>query len=67
MALQEAGSRECDGRHREPTVLPERSGYYLGWRLVESYLGEHGVASTVRAACPEFQQADDRAMGIQTA
>src|SRR5213596_3441234 len=48
-------------------VLPERSGYYLGWRLVESYLGEHGVASTVRAACPEFQQADDRAMGIQTA
>ena len=48
-------------------VLPERSGYYLGWRLVESYLGEHGVASTVRAACPEFQQADDRAMGVQTA
>src|SRR5881628_3239476 len=48
-------------------VLPERSGYYLGWRLVESYLGEHGVASTVRAACPEFQQADDRALGIQTA
>ncbi len=48
-------------------VLPERSGYYLGWRLVESYLGEHGVASTVRAAVSEFQQADDRAMGIQTA
>jgi predicted Zn-dependent protease DUF2268 len=48
-------------------VLPERSGYYLGWRLVESYLAEHGVASTVRAASPEFQQADDRAMGVQTA
>jgi len=48
-------------------VLPERSGYYLGLRLVESYLAERGVASTVRAAAAEFQQADDRALGIQTA
>ena len=48
-------------------VLPERSGYYLGWRLVENYLGEHGAASTVRAAADELRQADDRASGIQTA
>ena len=48
-------------------VLPERSGYYLGWRLVENYLGEHGAASTVRAAVEELRQADDRASGIQTA
>jgi len=48
-------------------VLPERSGYYLGHRLVESYLGEHGVASTVRAAAPELKQAEARALGIQTA
>src|SRR6267378_3801899 len=48
-------------------VLPERSGYYLGWRLVENYLGEHGAASTVRAAAEELRQADDRASGIQTA
>ena len=48
-------------------VLPERSGYYLGLRLVENYLTEHGAASTARAAVEELRQADDRAMGIQTA
>jgi hypothetical protein len=48
-------------------VLPERSGYYLGLRLVENYFTEHGAASTVRAATEELRQADDRAMGIQTA
>jgi predicted Zn-dependent protease DUF2268 len=48
-------------------VLPERSGYYLGLRLVESYLAEHGAASTIRAAAEEFQQAEERAPGIQTA
>ena len=48
-------------------VLPERSGYYLGLRLVENYFTEHGAASTVRAAVEELRQADDRASGIQTA
>ena len=48
-------------------VLPERSAYYLGLRLVESYLAEHGAASTVRAAVEELRHADDRATGIQTA
>src|SRR5947209_3919244 len=48
-------------------VLPERSGYYLGLRLVENYFAEHGAASTVRAAVEELRQADDRATGIQTA
>jgi len=48
-------------------VLPERSGYYLGLRLVENYFTEHGAASTVRAAVEELRQADDRASGVQTA
>src|SRR5438034_1313126 len=48
-------------------VLPERSGYYLGLRLVENYFAEHGAPSTVRAAVEELRQADDRASGIQTA
>jgi len=48
-------------------VLPERSGYYLGLRLVENYLAEHGAASTVRASVEELKQSDDRALGIQTA
>ncbi|MGH7607073.1 MAG: DUF2268 domain-containing putative Zn-dependent protease, partial [Gemmatimonadales bacterium] len=51
-------------------VLPERSGYYLGLRLVESYLAEYGIASTVRAAVEELRQADERVSGgggVQTA
>lgn len=52
-------------------VLPERSGYYLGMRMVESYLGEHGAASTVRAGVEDLRLADDRVSGglggIQTA
>ncbi len=48
-------------------VLPERSGYYLGLRLVESHVTECGIAASVRAAAPEIQQAEDRASGIQTA
>lgn len=48
-------------------VLPERSGYYLGLRLVENYFAEHGAAATVRSSVEELRQADDRASGIQTA
>ena len=48
-------------------VLPERAGYYLGLRMVESYLSERGLASTIRAAALEFKAADERALGIQSA
>ena len=48
-------------------VLPERSGYYLGLRMVESHVTERGLAATVRAPAEEIQQAEDRASGIQTA
>jgi len=48
-------------------VLPERAGYYLGLRLVESYVGERGIAATLRAAVDELKTAEDRALGIQSA
>jgi predicted Zn-dependent protease DUF2268 len=48
-------------------VLPERSGYYLGLRLVENYLSEQGLAASVRAASADFRAADERALGIHTA
>ncbi len=48
-------------------VLPERSGYYLGHRLVEPYVAEFGVASAVRAGAAECRRAEERALGIQTA
>jgi hypothetical protein len=62
-----SGGMSASARLLAGKVLPERSGYYLGLRLVENYLAEHGAASTVRAAVEELRQADDRASGIQTA
>src|SRR5437588_4422 len=48
-------------------MLPERAGYYLGLRLVESYLAERGIASTLRAATAELRKAEERALGVQSA
>src|SRR5919112_169925 len=48
-------------------VIPERAGYYLGYRMSEALVGERGLAEALRAASPEFQAAEDVARGIQTA
>jgi len=48
-------------------MLPERAGYYLGLRLVESYLAERGIASTLRAATAELRKAEERALDMQSA
>ena len=48
-------------------VLPERSGYYLGHRLVETLVAERGLAVAVRATAEEFRLEEDDSMGIQTA
>jgi hypothetical protein len=48
-------------------VLPERSGYYLGYRMTEALVSERGLAEAVRAAALDFQAAEDVARGIQTA
>jgi hypothetical protein len=48
-------------------VLPERSGYYLGHRMAEALVAQHGVAEGLRRAAAEFQIAEDDARGIQTA
>jgi hypothetical protein len=62
-----AGGLSAAARTRGRRVLPERSGYYLGWRMIEAYLGERGLAATVRASADECRAADERARGIQTA
>lgn len=62
-----AGGLSPSARLFAGKVLPERSGYYLGLRLVDPYLTEHGAASTVRASAEEFRRAEARALGIQTA
>ncbi|MGH7676396.1 MAG: DUF2268 domain-containing putative Zn-dependent protease [Gemmatimonadales bacterium] len=57
-----ATARELQGR-----ILPERSGYYLGLRMVEPYLSEHGVAAAVRATAQEFRDAEARSQGAEAA
>jgi hypothetical protein len=37
-------------------VLPERSGYFLGARMVEAAIAERGVAWAVRASSSELGQ-----------
>lgn len=48
-------------------VLPERSGYYLGFRMTEALVAERGIAAALRAPAQDFQAAEDQARGIQTA
>ncbi len=56
-------SRLAQGR-----VLPERAGYYIGYRMAEPLVAERGVASAARSATAEFaaaaaRQAPGRAVG----
>jgi hypothetical protein len=48
-------------------VIPERSGYYLGLRLVEALVADRGIASALRADAYECTEYERRARGIQTA
>lgn len=48
-------------------VIPERSGYYLGYRMAEALVAERGIATALRASVEEFQLAEEAARGIQTA
>jgi predicted Zn-dependent protease DUF2268 len=48
-------------------VLPERAGYYLGYRMTEALVAERGLAAALRAPALDFQAAEDVARGIQTA
>jgi hypothetical protein len=48
-------------------VIPERAGYYLGYRMTEALVAERGLLEAVRAPAQDFQAAEDAARGIQTA
>jgi hypothetical protein len=62
-----AGGVSAAARTIGKKTLPERSGYYLGLRLVEGYLAERGLPALVRASAAECQAAADRALGMQSA
>jgi hypothetical protein len=57
-----AAARLISGR-----VIPERAGYYLGYRMAEALVGSAGLAEALRAPAADFQVADDVSRGIQTA
>ncbi|MFQ5702862.1 MAG: DUF2268 domain-containing putative Zn-dependent protease [Gemmatimonadales bacterium] len=42
-------------------VIPERSGYYVGLRMVEAILAQQGIARALRASAAECQAAEARA------
>ena len=48
-------------------VLPERCGYYLGYRMAEPLVGAKGIAGALRAPVSEFQVFEDEALGFRTA
>jgi uncharacterized protein YjaZ len=56
------GARQVGSR-----TLPERSGYYLGWRLVEGYVAAHGIARAARASAEQCCEVDEDGIGIHSA
>ena len=48
-------------------VIPERSGYYVGWRMTEALVAERGIAAALRAEATEFGKAEERAGGVRSA
>jgi hypothetical protein len=48
-------------------VIPERAGYYLGYRMAEAMVTARGLPQALRAPAPEFQGIEDLSRGVQTA
>jgi hypothetical protein len=48
-------------------VVPERSGYYVGWRMAEALVEQQGIARALRAPATAFEAAERAALGIRTA
>lgn len=48
-------------------VIPERCGYYLGYRMAEAIVAERGIADALRASAREIMVAEELARGRQSA
>ena len=48
-------------------IVPERAGYYLGWRMVERLVEREGIAEALRAAAEECERSEESQEGAQTA
>ena len=61
-----AGGTGVSSRRLAGKILPERSGYYLGHRMVESYVTQHDIAKALRASAEECLATDRKTMEAQT-
>jgi len=61
------GGVSASARLVQGKVVPERSGYYLGWRMTEALVQEQGIARALRAPAAAFETAELAAMGIRSA
>ncbi len=57
-----AAARLVSGR-----VIPERAGYYVGYRMTEALVAEVGIKEAVRARAQDAREAEERAGGVRTA
>jgi uncharacterized protein YjaZ len=48
-------------------VIPERAGYYVGRRLAETAVAEHGIGGALRLPAEAITAADDHATEAQSA
>jgi hypothetical protein len=48
-------------------VVPERAGYYIGHRMVERAVADHGIATALRMDASEIDRADEGVAGVQSA
>ncbi len=48
-------------------VVPERSGYYVGWQLADAAVADRGIAEALRLSADEVVAIDDRHAGAQSA
>ena len=49
-----SGGMSDEARTVDRYVLPERSGYFLGARMVEAAIAEHGISWAIRASATEL-------------
>ncbi len=56
-----SGGMSDEARTVDRYVIPERSGYYLGMRMVESAVNSRGLAWAIRASATELAQAASQA------
>ncbi|MGQ0703161.1 MAG: DUF2268 domain-containing putative Zn-dependent protease [Gemmatimonadales bacterium] len=62
-----SGGMSASSRLSLGRVLPERCGYYLGYRMAEPLVAARGIAAALRAPMADFQAYEDEALGFRTA